>query len=565
MGNRDKAQSAQGAVDAQTRRGFLVSAGACAASATLGGPARAAASETASSQWDYRCAGELAAALRDRRISALELVDGAIARIEALDASINAVPVRDFDRARAAARAADAALARGETGALLGVPVTVKESFNVAGLPTCWGDPRFRRFTPKEDALAVARLKKAGAVILGKTNVSQWLSDWQSDNSVYGTTNNPFHLCRTPGGSSGGSAAALAAGFGALSLGSDMGGSLREPAHDCGIYAHRPTPGLVPRRGHAFPDTPPLPVEHDLAVIGPMARCAADLALALDIVAGPDEIGAGVGYRLALPPPRHEKLSDFRVLIIDRHPLGPTGSDISLALATLAERLGRAGAALADRRALAPDLAQATRLHVRLLSAYWGAGLPVAAYRRLYGAADAVSPSNRSLAAERARGAVLSFREWRGLEAERAELQQKWRELFRDVDVVLCPAAPTTALRHDHSTPLEARRVRVDGKPVSYLDAHTIWAAPATIAGLPATVAPIAQDGSGLPIGVQIIGPSYEDRTAIAFATLVERAFGGFTPPTMKTLRLSCAKDGINAPSAGRRRAARAAGSWRAE
>lgn len=548
MDRRDDSRSSNGMSAAPTRREFLLEAGACAASvaADCSSPAIAAkkiaAHEISASEWDYRSASDLVAALRERRISALELADHAIARIEALDLRINAVPVRDFERARASARAADAALARGERGALLGVPVTVKESLNIAGLPTCWGDPRFKRFTPKEDALAVSRLKKAGAVILGKTNVSQWLSDWQSYNSVYGTTNNPFDLCRTPGGSSGGSAAALAAGFCALSLGSDMGGSLREPAHYCGIYAHRPTERLVPHRGHERPGTAPLPVEHDLAVVGPMARSAADLALALDVIAGPDEMTAGVGYRLALPPPRHDRLSDFRALIVDAHPLGPTAHVVREALATLAERLAKAGASVSDKRVLAPDLAHATRLHTRLLSAYWGAGLPFAGYEKLFRDAAAFSSGDRSLAAERARGAVLSFREWRDVEAERAQLRQKWREVFLDFDVILCPAAPTTAFPHDHSMPLEARRVRVDGKRYSYLDAHSIWAAPATIAGLPATVAPIGQDGSGLPIGVQIIGPFLDDRATIAFAALLERAFGGFTPPAMNSGPRSCAK-----------------------
>lgn len=541
-------RSLNGAAAAPTRRDLLLKAGACAATVAADciSPAMAAQKialeEIAASEWDYRSAGDLVAALRKRRVSALELIDYAIARIEALDSRINAVPVRDFERARAAARAADAALARGETGALLGVPVTVKESFNISGLPTCWGDPRFRRFTPKEDALAVSRMKKAGAVILGKTNVSQWLSDWQSYNSVYGTTNNPFDPCRTPGGSSGGSAAALAAGFCALSLGSDMGGSMREPAHYCGIYAHKPTEGLVPRRGHSHPGTAPLPVEHDLAVIGPMARSAADLALALDVIAGPDEMSAGVGYRLALLPPHHDRLNDFRVLIVNAHPLGPTSRVVSNALAKLAERLAKSGASVSDKRALAPALAQATRLHARLLSAYWGAGLPFASYEKLFRDAYSFPLRDHGLAAERARGAVLSFREWRGAEAERAQLRQKWREFFRDFDVVLCPAAPTTAFPHDHSTPLEARRVKIDGKLYSYLDAHTVWAAPATIAGLPATVAPIDHDASGLPIGVQIIGPFLEDRATIAFATLLERDFGGFTPPAVRSERRSCAQ-----------------------
>ena len=207
--------------------------------------------------WDYATAEALAAALAARKISALELTDHFTARIEALDPKINAVIVRDFARARDAAKAADAALSRGERRPLLGVPLTVKESFDVAGLPTTWGIPSYKDFIASQDALAVARVKAAGAVILGKTNVPIFLGDWQSYNDIYGTTNNPWDLSRTPGGSSGGSAAALAAGFAPLSLGSDIGGSLRMPAHCCGVYAHKPTLALVPARGHMIPGVTP--------------------------------------------------------------------------------------------------------------------------------------------------------------------------------------------------------------------------------------------------------------------------------------------------------------------
>jgi amidase len=241
--------------------------------------------------------------LAARKISAIELSELAVARIEAVDGRINAVVVRDFERAHQAAKAADAALARGERAALLGVPMTVKEAYNVAGLPTTWGFTTAKDFRPTEDALAVTRVKAAGAVILGKTNVPVFLSDWQSYNDVYGTTNNPWDITRTPGGSSGGSAASLAAGYGSLELGSDVGGSLRTPAHYCGIFAHKPSLGLVPMRGHAPPHVPALPVESDLAVIGPMARSASNLELVLDIIAGPDDQSDGDAYRLALPHP----------------------------------------------------------------------------------------------------------------------------------------------------------------------------------------------------------------------------------------------------------------------
>jgi amidase len=517
------------------RRDVLIGGGtAAAAIATASWPHGASARKAdviAASEWDYRTIAEIAAALRARKISALELADHVIARIEAVDRRINAVVVRDFARAREAAKAADAALSRGDAQPLLGVPMTVKESFNVAGLTTTWGDPRFRNFMPKEDALIVSRVKSAGAVILGKTNVPLMLSDWQSYNDIYGTTNNPWDLGRTPGGSSGGSAAALACGFGPLSLGSDMGGSLRAPAHYCGVYGHKPTLGLVPARGQNPPGTPPLPRESDLAVVGPMARSAADLALALDVIAAPDEARAGIGYRLALPAARHDDLKNFRVLLIDRHPLGPTANTVREALARLSERLVRAGVKVAHASPLLPDAAESARLYARLLSSLWGAGLPRGAFADIRREAEALSPQDRSLAAERTRGAVMSHRDWLAADTARARLAAQWSGLFREFDVVLCPAMPAPAFRHDHSYPIEERRIRIDGRSYLYLDALVVWAELATTPGLPATVAPIDRSPTGLPIGAQIIGPFLEDRTTIAFAGLLEREFGGFAPP----------------------------------
>jgi amidase len=519
---------------ASARRDVLIGGAVTAAAAMMAAAwtPKTSAATFGASEWDYRTIKELVAALQARKISALELADHTIARIEAVDRRINAVVVRDFERARRAAMAADLALSRGETGALLGVPMTVKESFNVAGLPTTWGYPQYKHFMPKEDALIVSRVKNAGAVILGKTNVPLGLSDWQTYNDIYGTTNNPWDLRRTPGGSSGGSAAALACGFGALSLGSDIGGSLRVPAHFCGIYAHKPTLGLVPSRGQTPPRETPLPRENDLAVVGPMARSAADLALALDVIAGPDEERAGIGYQLALPAARHDELKSFRVLVIEKHPLGPMASAaVRTVLGRLSEQLVRAGVKVAHATPLLPDLARSARLYVRLLSAYWGAGLASRDYDEIRGEARALSPHDHSLAAERTRGAVMSHRDWLAADAARARLSQQWSELFRDWDVVLCPVGPTVAFPHDHSSPIESRHIRIDGKSYSYLDAQLVWVELATTPGLPATVAPIDHSESGLPIGVQIIGPYLEDRTTIAFAELLEREFGGFTPP----------------------------------
>jgi amidase len=516
------------------RRDVLIGAGAVIAASVRPRDASATrANPVPTSEWDFGTVNALVAALQARKVSALELTEHTIARIEALDRRINAVVVRDFARARDAARAADAALARGESGALLGVPMTVKESFDVVGLATTWGIPHFRHFVPKADAVAVARVKAAGAVILGKTNVPPSLVDWQSYNEIYGTTNNPWDLARTPGGSSGGSAAALASGFGALSLGSDRGGSLRGPAHYCGVYAHKPTQGLVPLRGHARPGVAPLPHDSDLLVIGPMARSAADLAVALDVIAGPDELRAGIGYRLVLMPARHDDLASFRVLVVDTHPLAPTSAAVKAALARLSERLAKAGVKIAHASPLLPDLAESARLYVRLLLSVWGSVVPRDAYSQMRKEAETLSPHDRSLAAERARGAVISHRDWLAADAARDELSHRWSELFREWDVVLAPVMPTPAFPHDHSTPVEDRHIRIDGRRYPYLDAQVAWPELATTPGLPATVAPIDHAPAGLPIGVQIIGPYLEDRTTIGFAELLEREFGGFMPPPM--------------------------------
>jgi amidase len=482
------------------------------------------------SSWSYKTAAEMADALAAKQVSAAELAEEAIARIERCDGRINAVCVRDFAQAREAARAADAALARGERGPLLGIPMTFKESFNIAGLPTTWGIPDQRGFIPAEDALAVKRVKTAGAVILGKTNVPFALGDWQSYNDIYGVTNNPFDLGRTPGGSSGGSSAALAAGYGALSMGSDIGGSLRMPAHYCGVYAHKPTHGMVPSRGHIPPPFPALPGSVDLSVIGPMARSAADLERLLDVIAGPDELDDGVAYRLALPPARHDALHDYRVLVIDTHPLLPSAASVRVAIEGLAERLAKAGVKVARGSALLPDLANGARLYRRLLFSFLAANWPPDLYAGNQIGAAALAPDDNSLKAEEIRGAALSHRDWIAADRQRTGVRAQWRGLFKEFDAVICPSAPTPAFPHDHSPMESVRHIAIDGVNYPYGD-QFVWAGVATAPGLPATAAPIGLSPEGLPIGVQIIGPWLEDRTPLRLASLIERAFGGFVAP----------------------------------
>jgi amidase len=482
------------------------------------------------SQWSFKTATELSAALAARKVSALELAQDAIGRIERHDAKINEVCVRDFGRALDAARAADTALARGESRPLLGIPLTVKESYNVAGLPTTWGMPAQKDFRPSEDALAISRVKDAGGVILGKTNVPMGLGDWQSYNDIYGTTNNPYDLGRTPGGSSGGSSAALAAGYGPLSLGSDIGGSLRVPAFHCGVYAHKPTFGLVPLRGHTPPPLPPLPVDLDLLVIGPMARCALDLSLLLDVIAGPDPLEAGTAYKLALPPPRHGELKNFRVLVIETDPVMPTDAVVRSAIDRLATGLGRAGVKVERESPLWPDFATSSRLFVRMLLSFLAASFPPEVYAGAVAAAANLPSHDLSLRAERLRGIALSHRDWVRADNERRHLRAQWRALFESFDAVICPVMPTPAYPHDHSPEQEKRRINIDGKEYAY-SGQMAWPGIANLPGLPATAIPIGLSPEGLPVGVQIVGPWLEDRTTLKLAELIEREFGGFVPP----------------------------------
>ncbi|HYQ64894.1 amidase [Actinophytocola sp.] len=481
-------------------------------------------------EWSFQTAEELAAALRAGAVSSVELTDDAIARIERDDEAINAICVPDFNRARAAAHHADQARARGEDRPLLGIPVTVKESYNMTGLPTTWGMPQHRDYMPVEDAVQVSRLKAAGAVVLGKTNVPLGLQDIQTFNEIHGTTNNPWDHARTSGGSSGGSAAALACGFGALSIGSDLAGSLRTPAHFCGIYAHKPTVGLAATRGMVPPSEPALPVDLDLAVAGPMARTARDLELLLDVMAGPDPLTLGKAHTVTLPPARHERLGDFRVLVLDEHPLIPTGSAVRAGVHRVADALAGSGARVERHSPLLPGLTEAATLYTQLLFSGSVARFPVDAYEQLQTSAAGLSADDQSLDAARLRAMVFTHRDWLEVNNRRENHRHGWRRLFTEFDAVVCPITPTPAFPHDHNpNPLE-RRIDIDGVAYPYFD-QLVWAGVATMPGLPATAIPTGRSPEGLPVGVQLIGPMFEDRTPLRLAELLEHQTGGFQAP----------------------------------
>ncbi len=356
----------------------------------------------------FRSAKQLAADIRKRKIGCLELLDLYLARIEKYDGALNAVVVRDFDRARTRARAADRALSkRGVWGPLHGVPMTIKESYDVAGLPTTWGVPASRNNIATKNAVAVDRLLGAGVVLFGKTNVPLYLADWQSFNAIYGTTNNPWDVARAPGGSSGGAAAALAAGLTGLEAGSDIGSSIRNPAHFCGVYGHKPTWGIVPRTGQALPwQTAPV----DIDVVGPLARGADDLAIALSAMAGPDGIEAA-GWQLRLRPPRQKRLRDFKVALMLDAPEIAVDRTVQARLQALADFLGRQKAKVDERARPAIDTGEAFSVYVKLLRAATSDRQSDADFDKNVAIARGLSPGDESYYARATRAAMLSHRD----------------------------------------------------------------------------------------------------------------------------------------------------------
>jgi amidase len=472
-------------------------------------------------------AKRLAAHVRRRKIGCLELLEHYLARVERHNPALNAIVATDFAGARKRARAADRALAKGDVwGPLHGVPMTVKESYDVVGLPTTWGSPEFKDSIAAKNALAVDRLLGTGAVLFGKTNVPLMLADWQSYNAVYGVTNNPWDLARVPGGSSGGSAAALAAGLSGIEAGSDIGGSIRVPAHYCGVYGHKPTYGLCPVRGHALAGRV---AAADISVIGPLARSADDLDVALVAMAGPDSID-GAGYRTTLRAPAKTELRQFKVAVMLDHPGAAVDRGVLNRLQGLVDFLAGKKVKISDSARPKIDLDQARRVYVALLYAAMSGRLPQARFERDLETVRNLGPGDDSHAAQMARGNTLHHREWLGLNEERHRMRLAWAEFFKEYDLLLCPPALSAAFPHNHEGEPFGRMIPVNGKPAPVID-QLFWALNSGTSYLPSTVAPIGFTAEGLPVGVQIVGPQFGDRTCIAFAKLIEREFHGFVPP----------------------------------
>ena len=445
-----------------------------------------------------RPAHYLAEAIRRREVSSRELLDHYLDRVERLNPPLNAVVTLDPDGAGRAADAADAALARGDVvGPLHGVPMTVKDTFETAGMRTTCGLAAWDR-VPERDADAVRRLRDAGAVIFGKTNTHTMAADWQTVNPIFGATNNPWDTARTTGGSSGGSAAAVATGMTGLELGSDIGGSIRVPSNWCGVCGHKPSWGIVPQRGH-LPPKPGSLGDTDLAVAGPLARDVVDLELALDILAGPAGQRA-VGWRLELPPARVTSLSELRLAAWLDDAAYPVEPDVRAVLESAVTAMRHAGAHVIDVRP-PTQLPDVVGLHLELI-------LPIYA----------------------GDGANVLHRDWLSANERREQLRAGMADFFGKVDALLMPVAVVPAIPHDHSEPFLARTIRSGEATRPYMDMFG-WVGLATVAYLPATVVPVGRTPAGLPVGIQIVGPYLEDRTTLAVGRFLEELLGGFVAP----------------------------------
>ena len=475
----------------------------------------------------FRSATELARLLRSGKVGAVELLEVCLAQLEKHNGAVNAVVVTDVPRARKAAAAADRRLRKGTPlGPFDGVPMTAKESFDWTGTPSTWGDPRFRDNIASADAVALNRLTGAGAVIYGKTNVPLMLADWQSYNAIYGTTNNPWDLTRSPGGSSGGSAAALATGMSALEIGSDIGASIRNPAHYCGVYGHKPSYGVVPYQGHLLPGTVQ---PGDITVAGPLARSARDLSAMMKLLAGP--VGPEArGYTLTLPPARQKSLKEFRVAVMVTDAQSEVDLTVQDLLGRLTQFLGKRVKTLSTTARPAFSTKEAMDVYIALLRSATSRRQTDADFAANAAKVAASDPRDDSYLTKMLRAYVLPHRDWLKYNERRHQMRLLWDQFFEDWDVMICPAAASAAFPHDQEGERHERTIPVNGTRVPTTD-QLFWAGYSGCFYLPSTVAPMGLTPEGLPAGVQIITRQYGDYTSIRFAELLEKEYGGFIPP----------------------------------
>ena len=462
----------------------------------------------------------MAALVRRKAVSPVDLVEAHLRKIERLNPCLNAFVAVDAERALARARAAEKAVAEGATlGPLHGVPVTIKSSIDVAGLPTESGSRlRAGRIAPT-DAPLVARLKNAGAIVIGNTNVPEMLMAYETDNSLKGRTNNPWDLERTPGGSSGGESAAIAAGLSAGGVGSDGGGSIRVPAHFTGICGLKPTPGRVPSTGHYPPSVGPFAL---LGVVGPMARTVADVAALFEAMTGPDD-GDTAAAPVSVRQPGAAELAARCIGYFEADEQVPATAETRAAVRAAVRVLEDAGF---ETRPFFPKALEGAR------DAWWalfGLAGGFVLGPMLAGHAPELSPILLEMielvVAEPPLTVERLIQAWIGRDQLRLGLLSEMRE----VPAFLCPVCSIPAFKHGE------REWSIDGRKVRYLRepdvmAYTQWF---NLLGNPALVVPAGQSSDGLPIGVQVVGRPYEEELLLAIGSEIERALGGYKPPPL--------------------------------
>jgi amidase len=475
----------------------------------------------------FKSALELGRMLRARKLSARELLQLCLTQYARHNDAINAVIFTDIDRAKKAAAAADRRLKRGAPlSPFDGVPMTIKESFDWAGSPSTWGDVALQDNIRTKDAVALQRMTDAGAVLYGKTNVPLALADWQSFNAIYGTTNNPWDVTRTPGGSSGGSAAALATGMSALELGSDIGASIRNPAHYCGVFGHKPTYGVVPYRGHLMPGSVSI---SDITVAGPLARSAKDLTAMMQILVGSEGI-ARHGVTFTLPKAQQKTFKDFRVAIKLSSSVSDVDQSYQDALLSLGQFLKRRVKKLSSEAAPQLNEAEAYENFITLLRSTATKRMTEAEIEAAAVKTKTLDRDDKSYVAMMTRAFGLSHGAWLKANERRHQMRHVWDAFFDDWDVLLCPCAASAAWPHDQVGERHERTITVNGKQVSTID-QRFWAGYSGNFYLPSTVAPLGLSPEGLPLGVQIITREYGDYTSLRFAELLEKEWRSFAVP----------------------------------
>ena len=480
----------------------------------------------------FNSAHEILEKIKQREVSSLEVLESFLAQVEKVNPTINAIVALDIERAKEKAIEADNKInLKSKLGPLHGLPMTIKDAFEVEGIVSTGGNPAWKDNIPKRNAEAVQRLVDAGAIIFGKTNVPFLSSDLQSFNKIYGTTNNPWDLERTPGGSSGGSAAALAAGMTPLELGSDIGGSIRVPAHFCGLYGHKPSYNIISEVGHMPPPPGSILTGNGLSVAGPLARSPEDLEIALDVLVSAQEQDSQA-WKVKLPKARTKKIKELKIAVWPDEPYAEADNEITNLIKDTAKDLKHAGAKV-ETVDLPISFEEIDKIYSLLLNPLMLAGSPKETFETLAKLNESLDPNDMSELAKVARGSVLKHADWVLVNAMRQNMRQKWREFFNKFDVILCPTCITPAFKHNHN-PVHERKLTINGKDDEYLRA-TLWAGPAVSAGLPSTNVPIGISSKNLPIGMQITGPYLEDKTCIEVAKIVRDLRGGFKiPPSLQ-------------------------------